>query len=55
LPKSITEELDRFLRFFPEDSPDWPSILASLKNTLGGGIRPAALRSAIQVFFRLTP
>lgn len=55
LPKSITEELDRFLHSFPEDSPDWPSILASLKNTLGGGIRPAALRSAIQVFFRLTP
>jgi hypothetical protein len=55
LPKSIADDLERFLRSFPEDSPEWYSILASVKNTLGGGIRPSALRSAIQVFFRLTP
>lgn len=55
LPKPITDDLSRFLKSFPEDSPEWPAILAALKNTLGGGIKPAALRSAIQVFFRLTP
>jgi hypothetical protein len=55
LPKSITDDLVRFLGSFPEDSLEWPSILASLENTLGGRIRPVALRSAIQVFFRLTP
>jgi len=55
LPKPITTDLSRFLRSFPEDSPEWPSIFASLKNTFGGGIRPTALRSAIQIFFRLTP
>lgn len=55
LPQPITDELGRFLRSFPEDSPEWPSILAALKKTLGGEIRPAALRSAIEVYFRLTP
>jgi hypothetical protein len=53
LPHAITQDLENFLRSFPEDSPEWASILASVKNTLGGGIRPAALRSAIQTFFRL--
>jgi hypothetical protein len=55
LPESITGDLNRFLAAFPEESSDWPQILASLRNTLGGGIRPAALRSAIQTFFRLPP
>jgi hypothetical protein len=53
LPESITGDLIKFLRAFPEDSAEWPQILDSLKNTLGTGIRPAALRSAIQTFFRL--
>ncbi len=53
LPDSITADLTRFLRAFPDNSPEWPQILASLQNTLGGGIRPAALRSALQIFFRL--
>lgn len=52
-PVAITDDLARFLRAFPEDSPEWESILLSLKNTLGGAIRPARLRSAIQTFFRL--
>ena len=49
----ITDDLGRFLRSFPEDSPEWESILTSLKNTLGGAIRPVSLRTAIQTFFRL--
>jgi len=53
LPNIITEDLVRFLGSFPENSQEWAPILAALKNTLGGGIRPAALRSAIQTFFRL--
>lgn len=55
LPKPIADDLNRFLLSFPEESAEWPSILASVKNTLGGGIRPATLLSAIQVFFRLSP
>jgi hypothetical protein len=53
LPGTITGDLITFLGAFPENSPEWPQILASLKNTLGGEIRPAALRSVIQTFFRL--
>lgn len=53
LPNIITDDLVSFLGSFPENSPEWTSILASLKNTFGDGMRPAALRSAIQTFFRL--
>lgn len=53
LPPSITGDLTSFLVAFPENSPEWPQILESLKNTLGGGIRPPVLRSAIQTYFRL--
>jgi hypothetical protein len=53
LPASITGDLARFLATFPEDAPEWPSILASLKNTFGGGIKSATLCSAIRTFFRL--
>lgn len=53
LAGGIIGDLVSFLDAFPEDSPEWPSITASLRDTLGGEIRPAALRSAIQTFFRL--
>jgi hypothetical protein len=55
LPESIKRDLVAFLSVFSENSPEWPAILAAIKNTLGGGIRPDALRSAIQTFFRLPP
>jgi hypothetical protein len=53
LSKTIIDDIARFLDAFPDASPEWPAILASIKNTLGGGIRPAVLRSAIQTYFRL--
>jgi hypothetical protein len=53
LPQTITDDLATFLDAFAEDAAEWPSILASLKDTFGGGISPAALRSAIRTFFRL--
>ncbi|MEO8350692.1 MAG: hypothetical protein ABI680_03115 [Chthoniobacteraceae bacterium] len=53
LPDRITDDLSRFLNAFPEDAPEWPAILASLKTTFGGGLAPAALRGALQTFFRL--
>lgn len=55
LPPSIKEDLINFLRAFPEDSAAWPQILSALENTLGGGVRPATLRLAIQTFFQLPP
>ncbi len=53
IPESIKMDLVIFLRAFPEDSPEWPQILSSIKMTLGGGIRPASLRLAIQIYFQL--
>ena len=53
LPRTITRDIATFLAAFPEDSEEWPHILASVKITLGGTISPVALRSAIQTYFRL--
>ncbi len=53
LSPRILEDLNRFMAAFPEDSNEWPAILASLRQTLGGNLRPAALRQAIQTYFRL--
>lgn len=53
LPEAIIADLSQFLSAFPEDSPEWPAILSSLKTTIGDGIRPDLLRTAIQTFFRL--
>lgn len=53
LPVSIIADLAEFLADFPEDSPEWAGIQASLKNTVAAGLKPAALRSAIQTYFRL--
>lgn len=55
VPATIKGDLITFLGAFPENTEEWPSILASLKETFGGGTRPAALRSAVQTFFRLPP
>ena len=55
LAPRIMAGLNRFVAAFPENSPDWQAILNSLKNTFGGTIRPAALRQAIQTYFRLPP
>jgi hypothetical protein len=55
LPEKIKGDLIGFLNQFPENSEEWPAILAAIKNTLGGTIRPATLRQAIQTYFRLPP
>ena len=53
LPEKIKNDLIGFLNQFAENSGEWPAILAAIKNTLGGNIRPAILRQAIQTYFRL--
>jgi hypothetical protein len=52
LPASIVADLTKFLGEFPEDSAEWAGIQASLKNTVADGLKPPALRSAIQTYFR---
>jgi len=54
-PDSIRADLDEFLTAFPENSPEWPAILSSIKNTVGRSLQPAQLRSAIQTYFLLPP
>jgi hypothetical protein len=55
LPEPIPTDLAKFLRAFPEDSPEWPKILASLAPIFGNGLRPPVLRAAIASFFHLPP
>ncbi len=55
LPEPIPTDITAFLRAFPEDSPEWPKILASLAPIFGNGLRPPALRAAIASFFHLPP
>ncbi|PTY02767.1 hypothetical protein DB346_08310 [Verrucomicrobia bacterium LW23] len=52
LPASIVADLTKFLGKFPEASAEWAEIQASLKNTIANGLKPDALRSAIQTYFR---
>jgi hypothetical protein len=51
LPDNIRADLAAFLAAFPDDSPEWPAILSAIKNTVGGNLRPAVLRRAVQTFF----
>ncbi|MEY4484242.1 MAG: hypothetical protein RL693_1694, partial [Verrucomicrobiota bacterium] len=53
LPDVIHDDLKAFLAVFPDDSTEWPSILDALKPTLGGRLKPAALRSQLAEFFRI--
>lgn len=53
LPAAVRTDLSAFLAAFPEDSAEWAAILSAIKNTVGGNIRPAALRAAIQTYFQL--
>lgn len=53
LDDSIREDLASFLNAFPEGASEWPAILASIKPTLGGNLKPAILIDAIQIYFQL--
>jgi hypothetical protein len=51
LHPSIAADLASFLAAFPEDSPEWPDILKSIKATVGTTLPPSTLRNAIQTYF----
>ncbi|HZS18073.1 MAG TPA: hypothetical protein VFA51_09100 [Candidatus Udaeobacter sp.] len=53
LAETIKTDLRRFLDAFPENSPEWTAILAALKLTFGGNLKPANLIDAIRSYFRL--
>lgn len=53
LPREILSDLSAFLDSFPEESPEWAAILASLNATLGGNLKPAALRNAVRTYYKI--
>jgi len=53
LSEEILQDLHRFMQAFPPDSPEWQSILAAVKDTVGTTLTPDALREAISSYFRL--
>jgi hypothetical protein len=54
LPESICQDLRNFLDAFPPKSPEWQSILASLKTTFPHTpLGPENLANAIRTYFRI--
>jgi len=51
---AISSDLREFLAAFPSESPEWPSILASLKTSFGNTtFKPESLIEAVSVYFKL--
>jgi len=54
LPDTIRADLSTFLDRHPGDSDQWPAILGSARNVLGGAVpSPAELNDAIRTYFGL--
>jgi len=51
---AVSSDLREFLAAFPIESPEWPSILASLKTTFANtSFKPESLIGAVSVYFKL--
>ena len=53
LADPILADLALFLEAIPADSADWTAILASIKTTIGGALKPADLIAAVRTYFQL--
>lgn len=53
LPDSIKKDLSSFLEAFPLEHEEWPAILAGLKTTIPGEIKPGVLIEAVRTYFAL--
>jgi len=53
LPDTILADLGQFLEAIPETSDDRKAILASIKTTIGGNLKPADLITAVRTYFQL--
>jgi len=53
VPDSIKADLRAFLAAFPVDHNDWPAVLAGLKTTIPGNVKPGVLTEAIRSYFAL--
>lgn len=52
-PKAIKADLRKFVDAFPADSAEWMAILASMKTTFGGHLKPVDLIDTIERYFHL--
>lgn len=53
VPDLIKADLRAFLDAFPVGHNDWPAVLAGLKTTIPGTVKPEALIEAIRSYFAL--
>jgi hypothetical protein len=53
VPESIKSDLNSFLAASPVDHKDWPAVLAGLKTTIPGEIKPDVLIDAVRAYFAL--
>jgi len=53
LPDSIKKDLNAFLEAFPLEHKEWPAVLAGLKTTISGEIKPDVLIDALRTYFAL--
>jgi hypothetical protein len=53
VPEAIKSDLKSFLAAFPPDHKEWPAVLAGLKTTIPGELKPDVLIDAIRAYFTL--
>ena len=53
LPESIKSDLRSFLSAFPIEHEEWPAVLAGLKTTIPGNMKPDVLIEAVRTYFAL--
>jgi hypothetical protein len=53
LPDSIKKDLSSFLEAFPLEHKEWPAVVAGLKTTIPGEIKPEVLIDALRTYFAL--
>jgi hypothetical protein len=51
--ESIKADLNSFVAAFPVDHKEWPAVLAGLKTTIPGEIKPDVLIEAVREYFAL--
>ncbi len=53
MPDSVKADLRGFLAAFPTEHNEWPAVLAGLKTTIPGNVKPEVLMEAIRSYFAL--
>ncbi|NQU38997.1 MAG: hypothetical protein HQ523_03505 [Lentisphaerae bacterium] len=51
LPEAIQADLGTFLDSFPDDHAEWPAVLGSIRQTIGGRFTPQELHETLRRHF----